>query len=78
MPQVGRQGRQLGLDIGSAAVPVQQGAYRETVAQVVLVPSSAQARLCRPPRYADLGAIVFVAQGIPPDEVGIIRGPPGT
>jgi len=61
MAQVGRQGRQLGLDIGSAAVPVQQGVYRETVAQVVLVPNSAQSRLCRPPRYADLGAVVVVA-----------------
>ena len=60
MPQVGRQGRQLGLDIGSAAVPAQQGAHRETVAQVVIVPTSAQARLCRPARYADLGVIVLV------------------
>ena len=31
----------------------------------------ASTRLCRPLRYADLGAIVLVAQGIPPDEVGI-------
>ena len=71
MPQVRRQARQLGFDIGSAAVPVQQGVHRKRVAQIVVVPTSAQARLCRPLRYADLGAIALVAQGIPPDGVGI-------
>jgi len=35
-------------------------------------------RLCRPLRYADLGAIALVAQGIPPYGVGIIRGLPET
>ena len=41
MAQVGRQDGQLGLNIGSAAVPVQQSVHGETVAQVVLKPTSA-------------------------------------
>ena len=35
MPEIGRQRRQLGLDVGAAAIPAQQGAHREPVAQVV-------------------------------------------
>ena len=38
-----------------------QRAGRIRVAQIVFVPTSAQPRLCRPVRYADLGVIVLVA-----------------
>jgi hypothetical protein len=47
------------------------------MAEVMLVPTSAQPRLCRPPRYADLGQKSLVSRGGGREVVGIIRGPPG-
>jgi hypothetical protein len=51
----------------------------EGVAQVVLVPTSAQTRICRPVRYADLGEKVLadwgdrrVEVGIPPAALAIV------
>ena len=37
----------------------------------MLVPTSAQAQLCRRRRYADLGVGALAAYGIRPEEVGI-------
>ena len=54
--EVGGQQRQSSFDVQPDLIPVEQGANGEGVAQVVIVPTSAQPRLCRPPRYADLGA----------------------
>ena len=45
----------VGVDVGSCALHVDQGLDREAVSQVVVVPTSAQLRLCRPPDYADPG-----------------------
>ena len=39
----------------AAGVALQQAAHGKGVSQIVVVPMSAQSRLCRPPRYADLG-----------------------
>ena len=44
----------MGVDISPCALQIDQGAYREAMPQVVIVPMSAQPRLCRPRRYADL------------------------
>jgi len=52
--QVGCQRGDPGIDTG--AVGVQQGVHCERVPQIVLVPTSAQPRLCRGRRYADVVA----------------------
>ena len=54
----GRVAEHLGDDLGVDSLPEQQ--RRRRVPQVVLVPTSAQTRLCRPPRYADIGQEVGV------------------
>jgi hypothetical protein len=44
-----------GVDIDPLAMRIDQSVDGERMSQIMFVPTSAQARLCRPPRYADLG-----------------------
>src|SRR6516165_10550602 len=58
-------------------LPVQPQRAHHPVVKAEVVPMSAQSRLCRPPRYADLLWKFLVSGGERADEVGIITGPRG-
>src|SRR6266545_8143787 len=55
VPEISRNQCQAGLPVLPGGVGVEHGTDRETVPEVVVVPTSAQPRLCRRLRYADLG-----------------------
>ena len=48
------------------------------MAELVLVPTSAQPSLSRPGRYAEAGEKLAFQEDLGPDAVGIFRGPRGT
>jgi hypothetical protein len=60
VPEVGRQLGQLALDVDTGAVPVDHRARREAMPKVLVMPTSAQPRLCRPVRYADFAENVLL------------------
>jgi len=63
--EIRRQHGQPRGDVELGEVPVEQSLYREAVAEIVVVPTSAQARICRPARYADVAEEVLLRAVFP-------------